>query len=160
MKLFGPFVVVALATRTTGVAAQATPARPAPDCVFSSFYKSSLSWESGLAQGSGPAATAGRGDLVGRVIGARDGEGLAGAHVRVMPEFRLTTTDSTGRFAIRGLPQGRYQVTVFAPPGSSAMAVYDSVTVGFDGLRVVAVLSAHTGDIVCVSTPRQPSNER
>jgi Carboxypeptidase regulatory-like domain len=94
------------------------------------------------------------------VIGARDGEGLPDSHVRVMPEFRLTTTDSTGRFAFRGLPQGRYQVAVFAPPGSSAISIYVSVTVGFDGLRVVAVLSAHTGDIVCISTPRQPSDER
>jgi hypothetical protein len=160
LRRCGCLIVAALVTATSRLVAQAKPPQAAPSCVFSSFYKSSLAWESGRAAGSGPAAAAGPGDLVGRVLGARNGEGLVGAHVRVMPGMRLTLTDSTGRFAFRSLPQGRYHVTVFAPPGSSATSVNDSVTVGFDGLRMIAVLSAHTGDIVCVGIPRQPSNER
>jgi hypothetical protein len=67
----------------------------------------------------------------------------------------MTVTDTAGRFAVGSLPQGRYELTVFGRGG----AVKDSVTGGFDGLRVVAVLSTHRGDIVCTSR-RQPSNER
>ena len=147
--------VALLIVASTRLTAQAGAAKPTPDCLFSSFYRSSIGWESGRAQGTGPATPAGRGDLVGRVISARDGDGLADAHVRVMPGLRIATTDSAGRFAFRALPQGRYEVTVFG----RGDAVKDSVTVGLDGLRVVAVLSSHTGDIVCTSL-RQPSNER
>ena len=134
--------------------AQSSPASPPSTCLFSSFYKSSLAWESGLAEGSGPSTPAGRGDLVGRVIAVRDGGGLAGAHIRVSPGDQITMTDSAGRFAIRGLRQGRYLLTVVAPFSSGARSVRDSITVGFDGLRIVASLSSHTGDIVCTGQSR------
>jgi hypothetical protein len=150
-------ILVAGSRRTI---AQANPTPKTPTCVFSSFYKSSLAWESGLAQGNGPSTSAGGGDLVGRVIAVRDGEGMAGARVRVLPGMRLAATDSAGRFAIHGLPQGRYFVTVVAPPRSGAASISDSVTIGFDGLRLVASLSSPTGDIVCTTPARQPSNER
>ena len=39
-------------------------------------------------------------------------------------------------------------------------SVADSVTLGFDGLRIVAALARYTGDIVCTMPVRQPSNER
>jgi len=110
--------------------------------------------------GSGPALSAGRGDLVGRVIAVRHGGGLAGARVRVSPGDRTAIADSTGTFAIRGLRQGRYLVRVSAPITAYPDFVEDSVSVGFDGLRILAALTAHTGDIVCVSSPRKPSNIR
>jgi hypothetical protein len=39
-------------------------------------------------------------------------------------------------------------------------SVADSVTLGFDGLRIIAALARHTGDIACTMPVRKPSNER
>jgi hypothetical protein len=69
-------------------------------------------------------------------------------------------SDSAGRFAFRGLTQGRYLLRVGPPLTIGAASAVDSVTVGFDGLRVIASLAGYAGDIVCVGIPRQPSNER
>jgi hypothetical protein len=139
-----------------GSAGQTAP----PDCVFSSFNRSTLAWESGLAQGIGPATPAGGGDLVGRVFALRDGTPVVGARVHVAPGARGAVTDSAGRFAIRGLVQGRYYVRVSPPLTMGTSSAEDSVTVGFDGLRVIAALAGYRGDIVCTGHARQPSNER
>ena len=149
-RLLAVFAI--LLVRATYAIAQAASSSPSPTCLFSSFYKSSLSWESGLAEGIGPATPANGGDLVGRVIAARDGEGMPGARVVVRPANRVAITDSGGRFAIRALKQGRYLITVLSSLESGARSASDSVTVGFDGLRIVAALSTHRGDIVCTSS--------
>ncbi len=79
------------------------------------------------------------------------------AVVRLDPGDHLIHADSTGRFAFGPLPQGRYRVNVMSWTTGSAA---DSVTLGFDGLRIVAALSGHTGDIVCIMPARKPPNER
>ena len=134
-----------------------TRTSPATGCQFSSQPKSSLSWESGLAQGQGPSTSVARDAVVGRVIAVRNGEPVTDAVIRLDPGDHLAHVDSGGRFAFRPLPQGRYRVSVMSWTRGSAV---DSVTLGFDGLRIVASLAAPTGDIGCTLPMRQPSNER
>ena len=138
----------------SGCAPRATDSAPAPmtvrtsGCTLSSFHKSTLAWESGLAQGRGPATPVGRDGVAGRVIAVRNGEPVLGATVILDPLPRSVKSDSSGRFAFPAVPQGRYRLRIH----SSAGFVSDSVTVGFDGLRVLAALTTHRGDLIC--TPR------
>jgi len=145
---------------TASPAARTADQTASPECVFSSFTRSTLSWESGFAQGTGAGTFAGRGDLVGRVFAVRDGAPVVGAVVRISPHAHLVFTDSAGRFAIRGLPQGRYLLRIGPPLTMGAASAEDSVTIGFDGLRINASLAGYRGDIVCTGPSRQPSNER
>jgi hypothetical protein len=139
------------------VNAQASPPSRSTGCEFSGGPKSSHAWESGMAEGQGPATPVGRDVVVGRVFAVRSGEPVADARVRLDPGSRFAAADSTGRFAFPAVPQGRYRLTVMSFQSGS---VSDSVTIGFDGLRVVAALSNYRGDIICVGPPRKPSNER
>ena len=123
-------------------------------CLFSGPPKSSLAWESGLAEGAGPLA---RDELLVRVVSVHTGKPIANARVLWNPGARWALTDSTGAVSIRALKQGHYELRVVALGFISAT---DSITLGFDGVRVVAALAFHRGDIVCLGLPRQPSNER
>jgi len=136
---------------------QVSPPAHLLGCEFSSGPKSSLSWESGMAEGVGPATPAGRDVIVGRVFAVRNGEPMAEARIRLDPGSRFAVSDSNGRFAFPAVPQGRYHVTVMSLGRGS---VSDSVTLGFDGLRMVAALATYRGDIVCTVPSRKPSNGR
>jgi hypothetical protein len=131
---------------SAGADSAARSSDAANGCEFSGPPKSTLAWESGLAQGRGPATRVPRNAIVGRVVAVRDGEPVVGARIRLDPGDHFTQTDSGGRFAFPPLPQGRYRVNVMSLEAGS---VADSVTVGFDGLRIVAALTTYRGDIVC-----------
>jgi Carboxypeptidase regulatory-like domain len=110
-----------------------------------------------MAEGQGPATPVGRDVIVGRVFAVRNGEPVADARIRLDPGSRFAVSDGNGRFAFPALPQGRYRMTVMSIRNGS---VSDSVTLGFDGLRVVATLSTYRGDIVCTGPAPKPSNGR
>lgn len=150
-------LIALLACTSRELPAQTPASTTTTGCQFSSPPKSSLSWESGLAEGQGPSIPVLRDAIVGRVISVRNGEPATDAVIRLDPGDHLTHVDSTGRFAFRPLPQGRYRVNVMSWTSGSAA---DSVTLGFDGLRIVAALARYTGDIVCIAPMRQPSKER
>ena len=66
-------LIAMLAWTPHEVSAQ-TPASPPPSgCQFSSPPRSSLSWESGLAEGQGPSTAVLLNGIVGRVISVRNG---------------------------------------------------------------------------------------
>ena len=151
--------VVALSARGSALRAQAAPrSAPLADCEFSGKPRSSLAWESGQAQGSGPATRVERDAVVGRVIAVRTGDPIGQAYVRLDPGGHFARSDSSGRFAFPPLPQGRYRVTVYAGIGGGSVS--DSVMLGFDGLRLVAAIATHTGDIGCSPPERKPPNDR
>ena len=108
-------------------------------------------------EGQGPSTAVPRDAIAGRVISVRSGEPVTDAVIRLDLGDRLVHVDSPGRFAFPPLPQGRYRVTVMSWTSGSAA---DSVTLGFDGLRIVAALARYTGDIGCMMPVRRPSNER
>jgi len=66
--------------------------------------------------------------LVGRVTDRADGSPLPGATVQVVGAHRGAHADSAGGFALRGLPEGRYQVLV--------------THIGYEPVRVDAVVPA------------------
>lgn len=107
-------------------------------CSFSGPPKSSLSWQSG------------RGDftLRGRVVSVRDGRPRADATVWLRPGGREARTDGAGTFELRRLRGGRYEVEVRATGGVPAV---DSITVGDDGVDVLAAIADYTiGLMTCV----------
>jgi len=150
-------LLASVACASHGLAAQTPTSKPTTGCGFSGGPKSSLAWESGLAQGQGPATPVPRDAIVGRVISVRNGEPVVDAVIRLDPGNHFARADSTGRFTFPPLPQGRYRVNVMSWTSGSAA---DSVTLGFDGLRIVAALSRYAGDLICIVPTRQPSNER
>ncbi|HNS18551.1 MAG TPA: TonB-dependent receptor [Bacteroidales bacterium] len=52
------------------------------------------------------------GRIIGYVTGKDGGSPLAGAHVVLLPDHRVTSTDFSGYFKFTGLPAGKYQTTV------------------------------------------------
>lgn len=66
------------------------------------------------------------------------------------------TPNSAGRFALSGVPQGRYFLRVRAIGYAS---VADSITVGTDGLVVLAVIAEPPGDIEIGCTARPDSTK-
>lgn len=116
-----------------------------PKCSYSSAgSKSSLSWESGLANMRAPLAS---GEVAGRVLSVDDAKPIANAVISLTPGGRSVESDSAGRFDLLGVTQGRYLLQVVA---SGSNGVADSVTVGFDGIRIVAVLGFYVpADIAC-----------
>ena len=126
-------------------------------CEFSSGPKSTLAWESGVAPGLGPATPVPRDVIIGRVIAVRNGQGIGGAGIRLDPGNHIVESDKDGRFAFPPLPQGRYTVTVML---LGVGTVADSVTLGFDGLRIVAAISGYRGDVGCDVPAPKSSNER
>jgi len=123
-------------------------------CLRSSWPKPSLAWQPGAVGSNG--ALPGD-ELFVQVVAVRELQPIAHARVFWSPGDRYLLTDSTGTVHIRSLRQGRYQLRVGA---IGFMEATDSITLGFDGLRVVAVLtSVPFGDVVCTSV-RKPSNVR
>ena len=82
---------------------------------------------------------------------------LLGSFVAALGRLTIPRDRHVRRFAFPPLPQGRYRVTVMSWTRGSAA---DSVTLGFDGLRIIAALARYTGDIGCTMPVRPPSNER
>ncbi len=122
---------------------------PAP-CMFSSFAKSSLAWQSGFGDTA----------LKGRVVRVDNLRPVTFGVVRVEPSGRRAILDSTGTFRL-AIPIGRYFLRVQAGGFSEAA---DSITLGRDGLVVLAAVGQYAGDVVVTcptaSPARQPSNER
>jgi hypothetical protein len=117
-----------------------------------------MAWESGLTQSREGIAPLRRNELLVRVISVQTGRPMAGARLSLSPGEHWALTDSTGVAEVQSLRQGRYQLRVGAP---GVMPVIDSITVGFDGLRVlVAVTFLQAGDFGCPAPVRKPSNER
>jgi hypothetical protein len=121
-----------------------------PPCVFSSPPKSAIAWQSGLA---GDYAALGRDELAGRVVWVRGGLAVANARILVSPNTRYVLSDSAGRFSMRGLPQGRYLVRIGA---LGSLEAADSITLGFDGIQIVAALAQYRGDISCTGPAKPP----
>lgn len=110
-----------------------------------------------MAQSSEPAAPLARDELFVRVVSARTGQPIPKARVLWNPGGRWVLTDSTGTVHIRSVKQGRYELRVGA---LGFMEATDSITLGFDGLRVLAALTTYRGDIICTMPARKPSNGR
>lgn len=126
-------------------------------CLFSGWPKPALAWESGMAQSNERTASLARDELFVRVVSVRTGEPIPKARILWNPGARWVLTDSTGTVQIRSLRQGRYELRVGA---LGFMEAADSITLGFDGVRVLAALTTYRGDIGCTLPPRKPSNER
>lgn len=116
------------------------PRSVSPDsqpCTFSGAPRSSLAWQTGPGSFT----------IHGRVVGLPGGAALPSVGVRLNAGRLITSTDKSGFFEFPRLPAGRYLLEVL-PLGRIPAA--DSVTVGDNGLEVVAVVASYTGDIVCI----------
>jgi hypothetical protein len=105
--------------------------------MFSGPPKSGLSWQSGPGSFT----------VSGRVVSVHDGVPFEHALVRLTPGRHSVQTDRGGSFRLAGLQGGRYYLEVLAVGKVKAA---DSVTVGDDGLYVLAAIASYTGDISCV----------
>jgi len=102
------------------------------------------------------------GGLIGHILRLRDLQPIQRAYVTLEPGGFGASSDTVGRFQFTGAPNGRYLLRVRA---IGHAAVTDSITLGADGLVVLAVLSEPLGDfgITCPTPPapsRRPPNER
>jgi hypothetical protein len=133
-----------------GIAAQAEAQTPSPSlCIFSSRERSSLAWQTAMASFNG-------GSLVGRVLRLRNQQPIRSAAVTLEPGGLRTVSDSLGKFQFAGAPNGRYLLRVRALGNGE---VKDSVTLGADGLVVLAVLADSPPDFG-ISCPTPPAPTR
>jgi hypothetical protein len=84
--------------------------------------------------------------LLGRIVQIRNSAPIRQALVRVDPGGRVAQPDTNAYFRFLGLRDGRYVVRVLA---LGYVSLADSITLGQDGLYLVAALARPTGDIVC-----------
>jgi hypothetical protein len=129
------------------LACRPTPrAAPAAPCVWSSPPRPAIAWQ------HGPQA----GELRGRVVAVGSGAPLAHALVRLEPGDHGATSDSGGVFHLSNVPGGRYHLRVLHI-GLPAAETW--VTVGEEGLTVLAALPLPPGDLVaCLRpAPRPPA---
>lgn len=150
-------MAVCVAAATLAFSAALRAQTDSSGCASSGPPKAALAWESGRAEGVGRAEPVSRDEIVVRVVSVRSGQPIPNARVLWNPGGRWVLTDSSGIAHIRSSRQGRYQLRV-AALGFGEVA--DSLTLGFDGLRVVAALTTYRGDILCTPQSRRPSNER
>jgi len=146
------FAVVALAAVTCPGAHAQTPSDSL--CIFSGPQRSTLAWES--------AARPYAGGISGHILRLRDRSPIATAFITLEPGGFHAYADNAGSFEIRAAPNGRYLLRIQA---TGAVTVADSVTLGADGLVVLAVIAYPPGDIgiSCPARPasvRRPPNER
>jgi len=142
--------ILAASASITAPGAAQTPSRSL--CIFSGPERSALVWQS--------AAGSFNTGLSGHVLRLVDLQPVRSAGIRLQPGGRLVVTDSLGRFQFTDVPNGRYLLRVMAI-GYPALA--DSITLGADGLVVVAILARPPGDvgISCPDTSlRRPPDER
>jgi hypothetical protein len=143
-------------TLTMAILSRGVAQTPNPDlCIFSGREQSSLAWESAARSFSGDG-------LTGHVVRLRDLKPVQSATITLDPGRHFVTSDSGGRFQFAGLPNGRYLLRVRAI-GYAQLA--DSITLGGDGLVVLAAIAQPRGDIGISCPPgsarsRRPPNER
>jgi hypothetical protein len=145
-------IIVLLATFVTIHASRAdAQSDTARKCFFSSPAKSSVAWESLFS----------RDTLKGRVVRVRDLGPVTFGVVRLEPGNAYAVLDSAGSFRFSRVHPGRYFVRVQAGGYPEAT---DSITVGQDGLFILASVGAYRGDIVITcpqpAASRKPSNQR
>jgi hypothetical protein len=117
---------------------------PAALCHSSGPPRSSIAWEGGTATR----------ELRGRVVRLRTGEPMPRALIRVEPGRHGALADSSGGFRIAGLTPGTYEVRVLH---IGFVEARDSVTIGDDGLQLLAVIAVpDVGLRECVVGPKPP----
>ena len=114
----------------TQLASNRTSSPPSP-CTVSGKPKSALAVES--AKGGG--------ELRGRVVWARTLKPIAMGVARLDPGNYRAVPDANGAFRFTNVPTGRYLLSVTGGNGPSAA---DSVTLGKDGLFVLASMAELT----------------
>jgi hypothetical protein len=131
-----------------------------PKCPLSSDPRSAMAWFDGGE----------RNTLRGRVVSARTSDPLPGATVRLFPggvadwpdsaialqrsgAYRAVA-DTAGAFKISEIAGGPYMLVVSA---SGLRHLRDTVTIGTDGLTLVAVLSGYPRDKICIVEGRPPA---
>ena len=135
---------------------RARPQTPSDSlCIFSGRERSSLAWESAARSWNG-------GGVFGRVLVLRDSRPVTYGLITLEPGSHRASLDSAGRFEIKGAPNGRYVLRIRAL-GFPTLA--DSITLGADGLVVLAVMAQPPGDIAITcparsAQPRRPPNGR
>ena len=143
--------VVALAASTSLRASAQTPSDSL--CIFSSPQRSTLAWESAARPAGG---------IFGHILRLRDRTPITSAFITLEPGAFLGYADNAGAFEIHGVPNGRYLLRIQA---TGAVTVADSLTLGADGLVVLAVIAYPPGDIgiscpVRSAPARRPPNDR
>ena len=118
-------------------------------CIFSGPERSTLAWES--------AAHTYSGGVAGQIILLRDRRPVPFASVTLEPGAWRAVSDSAGHFQLTGPPNGRYLLRIRA---IGRPTVADSITLGADGLTVLAVLAQPPGDIgvSCSNRSRRSPN--
>lgn len=119
-------------------------------CIFSGPERSTIAWESAARSSSG-------GSVIGHVVLLHNLQPVPSARVTLEPGAFLTMTDRAGRFQLGGAPNGRYLIRVRAL-GRGTVA--DSVTLGADGLVVLAALAQPAGDIGITCPTRSAPSRR
>lgn len=143
-------VIFAVSAAIAGPGAAQTPSQSL--CIFSGRERSALAWQSAARPSSG--------GLFGRVLGVANLQPIRSAGIRLEPGGQLVLSDSLGLFQFTNIPNGQYLLRVMAI-GYPVLA--DSITLGADGLVVVAILARPPGDIgiSCPDTSlRRPPNVR
>ena len=82
----------------------------------------------------------------GRVVATGDGAPISSALVSLRPGQQFVRTDSAGRFQLSSVKAGRYFLEVMY---MGRLRAADSVTIGDDGLSVLAALASVAPDVVC-----------
>ena len=147
------FGVAALAVFTSLRAAAQTPSDSL--CIFSGPQRSTLAWESAARSFAG-------GGVFGHILRLRDRSPITTAFITLEPGAFQAYADNAGSFEIHGAPNGRYLLRIQA---TGAVTVADSITLGADGLVVLAVVAYPPGDIgitcpVRSAPVRRPPNGR
>jgi Carboxypeptidase regulatory-like domain len=119
---------------------QAGTMRDAPNCLGSP-PRSTLALENGHGGSS----------LLGRVAQIANTAPIRQALVRVEPGGHVAQPDDNGFFRFIGIGTGRYIVRVQALGYES---VADSITIGQDGLNIIAAMARFSGETKC--TPSSP----
>ena len=107
------------------------------------------------------AAGAIKNGIFGHVLHVGGAKPIRDARIELEPGGKAVSSDSLGHFQFTGVPNGRYLIRVMAIGYYTSFR--DSVTIGADGLVVVALLDQPHGllEIVCPATPGgRPPRER